>query len=197
MRSTGRAGIAVTRARVSNQSTRRHPRGHEANAHSADRATGSYIVRAALYDRLGPAREVLRVEDVPRPVAAPGEVRVRMEVSGINPTDVKARGGAVPRPFDGFQIPHHDGTGHIDACGDGVDESRIGQRVWVWFAADGSRYGTAAEWTTVSEDQAVPLPDTASAELGASPRHSRDDRLPLSLHRRSVDRRHGAGFGRR
>lgn len=168
MRSTGRAGIAVTRARVSNQSTRRHPRGHEANAHSADRATGSYIVRAALYDRLGPAREVLRVEDVPRPVAAPGEVRVRMEVSGINPTDVKARGGAVPRPFDGFQIPHHDGTGHIDACGDGVDESRIGQRVWVWFAADGSRYGTAAEWTTVSEDQAVPLPDTASAELGAS-----------------------------
>ncbi|MFZ2173816.1 MAG: NADPH:quinone reductase [Rhodococcus sp. (in: high G+C Gram-positive bacteria)] len=125
-------------------------------------------MRAAVYDRTGPAGEVLRVEDVPRPVPTTGEVRVRMEVSGINPTDVKARGGAVPRPFEGFQIPHHDGTGVIDGVGDGIDEDRIGQRVWVWFGAVGSHYGTAAEWTVVPAFQAVPLPEIASAELGAS-----------------------------
>jgi NADPH2:quinone reductase len=125
-------------------------------------------VKAALYDRTGPAEEVLRIEDVPRPEPGPGEVRVRVEVSGINPTDVKARSGAVPRKIDGFQIPHQDGAGVIDAVGEGVDENRIGQRVWVWFAAVDSRYGTAAEWTVVPEQQAVPLPDVASSELGAS-----------------------------
>jgi NADPH:quinone reductase len=125
-------------------------------------------MRAAVYDRVGPARKVLRIEDIPRPAPAGGEVRVRVELSGINPTDVRARGGEVPRDIEGFQIPHHDGTGVIDLVGDGVDENRIGQRVWVWFAAAGSRFGTAAEWTVVPEHQAVPLPVTASAELGAS-----------------------------
>ena len=125
-------------------------------------------MKAALYERTGPAREVLRVEDVPRPMPGRGEVRVRIAISGINPTDVKARSGAVPSEINEFQIPHHDGTGVIDAAGAGVDEDRVGQRVWVWFAAAGSRYGTAAEWTVVPEYQAVPLPVTASAELGAS-----------------------------
>jgi NADPH2:quinone reductase len=125
-------------------------------------------MKAAIYERTGPAREVLRVEEVPRPVPGRGEVRVRIAVSGINPTDVKARGGAVPREINGFQIPHHDGTGVIDAVGGGVDEDRVGQRVWVWFAAAASRYGTAAEWTVVPQHQAVPLPVTASDELGAS-----------------------------
>lgn len=128
---------------------------------------GRCAVKAAVYDRVGPAREVLRLEEVPRPPAA-GQVRVRVEVSGVNPTDVKARGGEVPREIDGFQIPHHDGTGVIDAVGHGVDENRVGQRVWVWFAAAGSRFGTAAEWTVVPEHQAVSLPVTASSELGAS-----------------------------
>jgi NADPH:quinone reductase len=125
-------------------------------------------MRAALYDRHGPAREVLRVEDVQRPEPGPGEVRVRVELSGINPTDWKSRSGATPRPMDGFQIPHHDGAGVIDAVGEGVDSGRIGQRVWVWMAAAGSRWGTAAEWTVVAQRQAVPLPASASAELGAS-----------------------------
>ena len=125
-------------------------------------------MRAALYDRHGAAREVLRVEDLERPVPGPGEVRVRVEVSGINPTDWKSRSGATPRPVDGFQIPHHDGAGVIDAVGEGVDAGRIGQRVWLWMAAAGRRWGTAAEWTVVLERQAVPLPDSTSAELGAS-----------------------------
>jgi NADPH2:quinone reductase len=125
-------------------------------------------MRAALYDRHGPAREVLRVEDLERPEPGPGEVRVRVEVSGINPTDWKSRSGATPRPIDGFQVPHLDGAGVIDAVGDRVDPGRTGQRAWVWMASAGRRWGTAAEWTVVPERQAVPLPGNASAELGAS-----------------------------
>jgi NADPH:quinone reductase len=125
-------------------------------------------VKAALYDAYGPAAEVLRVEEVERPEPGPGEVRVKVEVSALNPTDYKSRSGATPRPIDGFQIPQHDGAGVIDAVGDGVDPARVGQRVWLWFAAFGRRWGTAAEWTVVPERQAVPLPDGVSMELGAS-----------------------------
>jgi NADPH2:quinone reductase len=125
-------------------------------------------VRAALYDRHGPAGEVLRVEDVERPEPGPGQVRVKIEASGINPTDWKSRSGATPRPMAGFQIPHHDGSGVIDAVGEGVDPGRIGQRVWLWLAAAGSPWGTAAEWSVVPGEKAVPLPGNASDELGAS-----------------------------
>ena len=125
-------------------------------------------MKAALYDRYGPAADVLRVTELDRPEPGPGEVRVKVALSGINPTDCKSRSGATPRPIDGFQIPHHDGAGVIDAVGDGVDPGRIGQRVWLWLAAFGRRWGTAAEWTVVPERQAVPLPAGASDELGAS-----------------------------
>jgi NADPH2:quinone reductase len=125
-------------------------------------------MRAALYDSHGPAHEVLRVEEIDRPDPGPGEVRVRIEASGINPTDWKSRGGVTPRPMTGFQIPHHDGAGVIDAVGTGVDQSRIGERVWVWLAADGRPWGTAAEWSVVPAEQAVALPDGVSAEMGAS-----------------------------
>jgi NADPH:quinone reductase len=125
-------------------------------------------MRAALYDRFGTSREVLRVTDVERPEPGPGEVRVQVELSGVNPTDWKSRSGSTPRPIDGFQIPHHDGAGVIDAIGAGVDPSRVGERVWVWMAAAGRRWGTAAQWTVVPSRQAVRLPDGISAELGAS-----------------------------
>ena len=138
------------------------------SAGKLDESEGNPTVRAALYDRTGAAHEVLRVEDVGRPEPGPGEVRVRVEASGVNPTDWKSRSGATSRPIDGFQIPHHDGAGVIDAVGEGVDPGRTGQRVWLFLAAAGRRWGTAAEWTVVPERQAVPLPDSASAELGAS-----------------------------
>ncbi|MDR2985014.1 MAG: NADPH:quinone reductase [Nocardiopsaceae bacterium] len=125
-------------------------------------------MRAALYDRYGAAGEVLRVEEVATPEPGPGEVRVKITCSGVNPTDWKSRGGSTPRPIDGFQIPHHDGCGVIDAVGESVDPGRIGQRVWTWLAAAGRRWGTAAEWTVVPAEQAVPLPDGVSFELGAS-----------------------------
>ena len=125
-------------------------------------------MRAASYDRYGPAAEVLKVRDLERPAPGPGEVLVKVALSGVNPTDWKSRAGATPRPIDGFQIPHHDGAGVIEAVGEGVDPARAGQRVWLWLAAAGRRWGTAAEWSVVPQDQAVPLPGGASLELGAS-----------------------------
>ena len=125
-------------------------------------------MKAASYDRYGPAADVLRVAEMERPEPGPGEVLVRVAFSGINPTDWKSRSGATPRPIDGFQIPHHDGAGVIEAVGDGVDPARVGQRVWLWMSAAGRRWGTAAEWTVVTERQAVQLPGNASLELGAS-----------------------------
>jgi NADPH2:quinone reductase len=125
-------------------------------------------MRAAVYDRRGPAAEVLRITDVPRPEPGPGEVRVRIHASGVNPTDWKSRAGATARPIDEFQIPNQDGAGVIDAVGEGVDPGRVGQRVWVWMAAAGRRWGTAAEWTVVPAERAVPLPDGVSMEFGAS-----------------------------
>jgi len=121
-----------------------------------------------MYDCYGPAGDVLRVEEIERPEPGPGEVRVRLQLSGVNPTDWKSRAGSTPRPIDGFQIPHHDGAGVIDEVGEGVDPGRAGQRVWLWLAAAGRCWGTAAEWTIVPERQAVRMPDGISAELGAS-----------------------------
>lgn len=124
-------------------------------------------MRAAIYRTNGTARDVLSLEEVDRPDPGPGEVRVRVAVSGVNPTDVKTRAGLTPRPIDGFQIPHQDGAGVIDAVGEGVDPERVGQRVWVWMAAVG-RYGTAAEFCVVPADQAWPLAEPVSDTLGAS-----------------------------
>ena len=125
-------------------------------------------MRAVRYERPGPASEVLDVVDVPTPEPGPGEVRVKVAYSGVNPTDWKSRSGSTARPGSALQIPHHDGAGVIDAVGQGVEANRIGQRVWVYLAAAGRPWGTAAEWTVVPQRQAVPLPDGASFELGAS-----------------------------
>jgi NADPH2:quinone reductase len=130
-------------------------------------------MRAALYERTGGAHDVLRVGDVDRPEPGPGEVRVRVALSGVNPTDWKTRRGVTGTDPDEWQIPHHDGAGTVDAVGDGVDAGRVGQRVWVWLAAAGAnrpasrRYGTAAQWTVVPSEQACPLPEGAGFELGA------------------------------
>jgi NADPH:quinone reductase len=124
-------------------------------------------MRCARYEGYGPAAEVLRIAHVDRPEPGPGEVRVRIELSGINPTDWKSRSGATPRPINGFQVPHHDGAGVIDAVGAGVNPGRVGERVWTWMAAASGTWGTAAEYSVVPSRQAVRLPDGASAELGA------------------------------
>lgn len=124
-------------------------------------------MKAAFYDRLGPARDVLQLADLPRPDPAGGEVRVRVHWSGVNPSDVKTRMGlrmGMPYPR---VIPHSDGMGVVDAVGPGVPASRIGERVWLWNAARGRAHGTACEWVCLPSEQAVHLPDAASDEAGA------------------------------
>ena len=123
---------------------------------------------AAVYKKTGDARDVLVVRSVRRPEVGAGQVRVKVAFSGINPTDVKIRKGPTQRQIDGFQIPHMDGSGTIDAVGPGVDLTRIGQRVWVHLAAHESRWGTAAEWTVVAQHRAIPLPDEVPFELAAT-----------------------------
>lgn len=123
-------------------------------------------MKAVYYDEFGPAREVLRVGELPTPVAGPGEVLVQVEVSGVNPSDVKSRRGARPRAFPRV-TPHSDGAGTIVAVGEGVDRARIGERVWTWNAQWGRPFGTAAEFVALPAAQAVPLPDSVSFDVGA------------------------------
>lgn len=125
-------------------------------------------MRAAAYERTGPAREVLHLRDLPTPVPGPGEVRVRLAWSGVNPSDVKSRAGARTRtlPFP-MIVPHSDGAGTIDLVGEGADGSRVGERVWVWNAAWGRPSGTAAEYVVLPSAQAVRLPDAVGLEVGA------------------------------
>jgi NADPH2:quinone reductase len=124
-------------------------------------------MRAAIYRTTGDA-DVLEVTDIKTPGPGPGQVRVRLHASGINPTDVKSRSGATPRVIDGFQVPHHDGAGVIDAVGAGIDLGRIGEHVWVMLAANGNPYGTAADYCIVREDFARSLPAEISFAQGAT-----------------------------
>jgi NADPH2:quinone reductase len=124
-------------------------------------------MRAAYYEETG-SSDVIQIGDRPTPEPGPGEVRVKVAFSGVNPTDWKSRSGTTGRVSGEFQIPNQDGSGTIDAVGDGVDDSRVGQRVWIYFAARQRPWGTAAEYTVVPSECAVPLPDNASLELGAS-----------------------------
>lgn len=123
-------------------------------------------MRAAIHEQPGPVADVLKVTEVPTPEPGPGEVRVRIACAGLNPTDWKRmRTG----PLAGaFQVPGHDGAGTIDAIGPGVDPARVGERVWLFLAADGSPWGTLAEYSVVRSEKAVPLNAAASFELGAS-----------------------------
>jgi len=123
-------------------------------------------MKAWFYDRTGPAAEVLTRADLPVPEPGPGEVRVRIEWSGVNPSDVKSRGGLRPMPFARV-IPHSDGSGTIEAVGAGVDAARVGERVWLWNAAWGRPWGTAAECCCLPSAQAVPLPEGVPGEVGA------------------------------
>lgn len=106
--------------------------------------------------------------DVPRP--GPGEVLVRMAVSGVNPTDWKSRAGdgsGTPPP-GGWQVPNHDGAGLIVGVGNGVDTELMHERVWLWEAAHQRPWGTAAQYTVVPAKQAALLGPSAPYELGAA-----------------------------
>ncbi|NKL21771.1 NADPH:quinone reductase [Rhizobium leguminosarum] len=125
-------------------------------------------MKAAFYEKQGDAKTVLQVGALPDPMPGPGEVRVFVRVSSVNPTDLKARAGygGAPMAFPRI-VPHQDGAGIIDDVGEGVPASRIGERVWLYEAQAGRPTGTAAQYTIVPAERAVPLPDNVSFETGA------------------------------
>ena len=125
-------------------------------------------MKAAWYEDRGAARDVLRVGELPRPEAGPGELLVRVHASGLNPSDVKSRSGQGARPNTYARvIPHQDGAGVVVSTGPGVDGAWVGQRVWIYEAQLGRPYGCAAEYVALPARNAVPLPDHVSFEEGA------------------------------
>jgi NADPH2:quinone reductase len=125
-------------------------------------------MRAIIYSRTG-GPDVLALVDKPLREPGPGEVRVRIHRSGVNPTDWKSRRGAEPgTPIDPPQTPNQDGAGVVDAVGQGVEQALRGLRVWVWEAAHQRPEGTAQEVALVPAHHVVPMPDSASFDLGAS-----------------------------
>jgi NADPH:quinone reductase len=125
-------------------------------------------MRAAFYEKLGPAKDVLKVGDLPKPAPDAGEVLVRIHASGVNPSDVKMRLGTSSAANEFARIvPHSDGAGIIEAVGAGVPGVRIGERVWLWNARWKRAFGTAAEYVTLPSMQAIQLPDNTGFEPGA------------------------------
>jgi len=124
-------------------------------------------MRAAQYNAFGTANEVLEIVELDKPSPAHGEVLVRLNYSAVHPSDVKKRAGAFPDLLDdGFIIPHSDGAGVIKTVGRGVPESRIGERVWIYQAQYGRRFGTAADYVSVDSTRAVLLPDNVGFDIG-------------------------------
>jgi len=125
-------------------------------------------MKAAWFEKFGAAREVLVIGEKPQPVAGPGEVLVRLRRSGVNPSDVKKRAGSNPALLDdGYVIPNSDGAGVIEAVGEGVDARRVGEKVWVYQAQFGRRFGTAAQYVALDASRAVNLPIEAGFDVGA------------------------------
>jgi NADPH2:quinone reductase len=126
-------------------------------------------MRTVAYDHTGDST-VLRVVEREKRDPGTDEVRVRVVVSGVNPTDWKSRAGAGAggSAFDEPKVPNQDGAGVVDAVGEGVTRFAVGDRVWLWDVAFGTNNGTAQEYVTLPATHAVPLPDNATFDEGAS-----------------------------
>jgi NADPH2:quinone reductase len=125
-------------------------------------------MRAVWYDRQGPANEVIVTGELPMPEPGVGQVRVRLEASGVNPSDTYRRRGAVPAEYPRV-IPNSDGAGIIDKVGEGVPAHRVGQRVWLYNGQRNGRWmGTAAEYIALDADLVTELPDHVSFAEGAT-----------------------------
>ncbi|WER48304.1 NADPH:quinone reductase [Cupriavidus sp. WKF15] len=125
-------------------------------------------MKAIWYEKQGQAEEVLAFGDLPTPRPAPGEVRVRLHASGVNPADANRRAG---RMHGGMEfpriIPNSDGAGVIDRLGDGVDPRMLGSRVWLHFGQRGRPFGTAAEYICLPHELTSPLPEHLDFTQGA------------------------------
>src|SRR3981081_2458284 len=89
-------------------------------------------MKAVWYERTGAAPDVLTFGDMPTPEAGAGEVRVRLQASGVNPADVGRRAGSYRAMEFPRVIPHSDGAGIVDQLGAGVNRLSVGQRGWVF-----------------------------------------------------------------
>ena len=126
-------------------------------------------MKAVWYERTGAAPDVLIFGDMPTPMAGPGEVRVRLEASGINPADVGRRAGSYRAMEYPRVIPNSDGAGIVDQVGDGVTLLSVGQRVWLFNGQrNGRAFGTAAEYIALAEHLVTPLPPDVSFAAGAT-----------------------------
>src|ERR1700754_5323112 len=126
-------------------------------------------MKAVWYERCGAAPTVLSVGEMPTPEAGPGEVRVRLEASGVNPADVGRRAGNYRGLEFPLVIPNSDGAGIIDQVGAGVTRLKVGQRVWLFNGQrNGRALGTAAEYIALAEQLVTPLPDRLSFAEGAT-----------------------------
>jgi NADPH:quinone reductase len=126
-------------------------------------------VKAVWYERTGAAPDVLSFGEMPTPEAGPGEVRVRLEASGVNPADVGRRAGNYRAMEFPRVIPNSDGAGVIDQLGDGVTRLHLGQRVWLFNGQrNGRAFGTAAEYIALADYLVTPLPDDVSFAAGAT-----------------------------
>ena len=124
-------------------------------------------MKAIIYRAPG-ASDVLSLVDRDIAVPGAGEVRVRIAVSGVNPTDWKSRAGGTQRASYVETVPNQDGAGIVDALGDGVDGLSVGDRVWVHLAQHQRPTGTAQEYTVVPASRAIRLPDGIDFATAAS-----------------------------
>src|ERR1700710_2072689 len=126
-------------------------------------------MKAVWYERTGPAPEVLAYGEMPTPMAGPGEVRIRLEASGVNPADVGRRAGSYRALEYPRVIPNSDGAGIVDQVGDGVTRLGVGERVWLFNGQrNGRAFGTAAEYIALAEHLVTPLPGDVSFAAGAT-----------------------------
>ena len=126
-------------------------------------------MRAVWYEQHRTGAEVLNYGEMPTPVAGHGEVRIKLEASGINPADVGRRGGTYRAMEYPRVIPNSDGAGIVDQVGDGVTRLKVGQRVWLFNGQrNGRAFGTAAEYIALDEHLVTPLPDNLSFAQGAT-----------------------------
>jgi NADPH2:quinone reductase len=124
-------------------------------------------MRAAVFEVTGPA-SVLHIVERDMPLVGPGEVRVRIVVSAVNPTDIGTRAGrGIPDGVRPPRVPNQDGAGVVDALGDGVGGLAVGDPVWVWDAGYRRANGTAQEYVVLPRRQVVRLPDRAGFDVGA------------------------------
>ena len=107
--------------------------------------------------------EELKLEEIPTPEPAAGQVLVRIYGAGVNPYDTYMRAGTYavkpPLPY----TPGSDGAGVIEAIGDGVKRVKPGERVYTAKTLTGAY----AEYALALEEQVHPLPEKISYGQGA------------------------------